>query len=119
LAFSSQGIEYWLDTTTIRITTVGIPEELRGVPVAYALAQNYPNPFNPSTTIRYSLPNRSHVTLTVFNTLGQQVSTLVQTEQDAGYREVQFNAQNLPSGVYFYRLQAGSFTETKKLLLVH
>ena len=88
------------------------------VPVRHALLQNYPNPFNPSTTIRYGLPSREHVTLTVFNTLGQQVSTLVQGEQDPGYHEVRFDGANLPSGVYFYRMNASSYTETKKLLLV-
>jgi hypothetical protein len=88
------------------------------LPDAFMLCQNYPNPFNPSTTIRYGLRSRGHVTLTVFNTLGQQVSVLQNGEQEAGYHEVQFNAQNLPSGVYFYRWQAGFFTETKRLLLL-
>ena len=88
------------------------------VPSTFELDQNYPNPFNPSTTIRYGLPIRAQVTLTVFNTLGQRVSILVQCEQDAGYHDVKFNVNGLPSGVYFYRLQAGSFTETKKLLIV-
>jgi hypothetical protein len=84
----------------------------------YSLSQNYPNPFNPSTTIRYSLPLRSHVTLTVFNTLGQQVAVVVNGNIDAGYHEIQFNATNLASGVYFYRIQAGSFVETKRLMLL-
>jgi hypothetical protein len=88
------------------------------IPVEFRLDQNYPNPFNPSTTIRYGLPNRSQVTLTVFNTLGQQVATLVNGEQEAGYHEVRFDAGGLSSGVYFYRLQAGNFVETRKLLLV-
>ena len=84
----------------------------------FGLAQNYPNPFNPTTTIGYSVPARSHVALSVFNTLGQQVSILQNGEQGAGYHEVTFNAKDLPSGVYFYRLQAGSFVETKRLLLM-
>jgi len=87
-------------------------------PSVVTLHQNYPNPFNPSTTIRYGLPERSHVSLAVYNTLAQQVSVLQNGEQEAGYHEVKFDAANLPSGVYFYRLQAGSFAESKKLLLV-
>ncbi len=82
------------------------------------LSQNYPNPFNPSTTIRYGLPARSHVTLTVYNTLGQQVAKLVNGEQEAGYHEVKFDGSKLASGVYLYRMQAGSYVETRKLLLV-
>jgi hypothetical protein len=88
------------------------------VPRDFALFQNYPNPFNPSTTIRYGLPARSDVNLTVFNTLGQEVSELVQGEQDAGYHEVRFDARDLPSGVYLYRIRAAVYSETKKLLLV-
>ena len=118
LAFSSQGTEYWRDTTTITITTVGISEELRGVPATYVLAQNYPNPFNPSTIIRYGLPSRSHVTLTVFNTLGQQVAVLQDGEQEAGYHEAVFDASGLASGVYVYRLTAGDFVQARKLILV-
>ena len=93
-------------------------KEAPGLPREFALDQNYPNPFNPSTTIRYALPARSHVTLTIFNTLGQQVATLVEGEVEAGYHEVQFDASRLSSGVYLYRLTAGSFVETRKLVLV-
>jgi hypothetical protein len=82
------------------------------------LFQNYPNPFNPSTTIRYGLPERSHVSLVVYNTLGQQVTVLQNGEQEAGYHEVKFDASSLPTGVYFYRLQAGSYVETRKLLVL-
>jgi hypothetical protein len=87
-------------------------------PLTYRLEQNYPNPFNPSTTIRYGLPSHSHVTLTVFNTLGQRVATLVEGEQEAGFHEAVFDASALASGVYLYRLTAGSFVETRKLVLV-
>jgi hypothetical protein len=89
-----------------------------GVAAAYSLAQNYPNPFNPSTTISYSLPHRSQVLLAVYNTLGQQVAVLIQAQQEAGSYEVKFNGSNLASGVYFYRLQAGSYVNTKRLLLL-
>lgn len=82
------------------------------------LGTNYPNPFNPLTTIPFSLPSRMPVTLTVFNTLGQQVAMLVEGEMDAGYHEAVFDATRLASGVYLYRLQAGSFVQTRKLVLV-
>lgn len=97
----------------------GVRETLHPeAPAEFALSQNFPNPFNPSTRIRYGLPNRSNVTLTVFNTLGQSVSTLVNDEMEAGYHEVQFDGSGLASGVYLYRMQAGSYVETRKLLLV-
>lgn len=84
----------------------------------FTLNQNFPNPFNPWTTIRYSLPSHSHVSLTVFNMLGQRVFVLQNGEQDAGYHDVRFDGSYLPSGMYFYRLQAGAYTETKRLLLL-
>ncbi len=90
----------------------------RNTPESVSLFQNYPNPFNPSTTIRYALPHRSHATLTVYNTLGQQVAMLVNGEVEAGYHEVQFSASNLASGVYFYQLLAGDFLATKRLLVL-
>jgi hypothetical protein len=108
--------------------TVHFSEGIRGsalsgveepeVPASFSLSQNYPNPFNPSTTIRYGLPERGSVSLVVLNTLGQQVAILVDGVQGAGYHDVKFEAQSLPSGVYFYRIQSGSFAETKKLTLL-
>ncbi|HEX7571848.1 MAG TPA: T9SS type A sorting domain-containing protein, partial [Bacteroidota bacterium] len=87
-------------------------------PVASELLQNYPNPFNPSTTIRYGLAGRTHVALTVFNTLGQRVATLVDEYQEAGYHDVRFDGGSLASGVYFYRLRAGTYEGTKKLIYI-
>ncbi len=107
----------FLADTLFRSVVTSIAEH-GDVPIEYALQQNYPNPFNPSTTIRYGLPNRSHVTLTVFNTLGQQTAILQNGEQEAGYHEVQFDGKNLSSGVYFYRIQAGDFMATRRLLLL-
>jgi 5'-nucleotidase len=84
----------------------------------FELGQNYPNPFNPSTVIRYALPSKARASLTVFNALGQVVKELVNENEEAGYHEVRFDGTGLASGVYFYRLQAGSFVETKKLTLL-
>ncbi len=106
----------WRRPLSEMISIMGVPPG--EIPHAFILHQNYPNPFNPSTTIRYGLPARSHVALTVFNTLGQQVTTLVSGDQDPGYHEIKFDGANLPSGVYFYRMQAGAYTETRKVLLV-
>jgi photosystem II stability/assembly factor-like uncharacterized protein len=87
------------------------------MPLGWSLFQNFPNPFNPSTTIRYGLPHKTTVHLSVFNTLGQQVALLENGEHEAGYHEIKFDGSGLSSGVYFYRIEAGSFVETKKLIL--
>ncbi|MDE3058201.1 MAG: T9SS type A sorting domain-containing protein [Bacteroidota bacterium] len=88
------------------------------LPQRFTLDQNFPNPFNPATTIRYSIPAESKVVLKVYNLIGQEVATLVNTDQRVGTYSVQFDASKLASGVYFYRLSAGSFVQTKKLLLL-
>jgi hypothetical protein len=98
-------------------TTVGVEDELF-TPLVFNLEQNYPNPFNPSTMIKYSIPELSKVRLTLFNLLGEEVTTLVNEEKIAGNYSVEFNATSLPSGVYFYQLKAGSYIETKKMLLL-
>ena len=88
------------------------------LPTHFNLEQNYPNPFNPSTTISFSLPSKSFVSLKVFDTLGREVSTVISEELSAGTYSRQWTGADLPSGVYLYRLQAGSFTETRKLVLL-
>ena len=88
------------------------------VPAEFALRQSYPNPFNPTAVIGYDLPSEEFVRLAVFNTLGQEVALLVNEQQAAGYQTVVFNADNLPAGMYIYRLQAGSYVNVKKMLLI-
>ena len=94
-----------------------VAEEVR-VPEQFSLRQNYPNPFNPSTTIRYELPNSSMVRLSAYDILGREVGVLVNERKNAGSYDVKFDGSKLASGVYFYRLQAGDFVQTRKLLLL-
>jgi Secretion system C-terminal sorting domain len=102
-------------TTGTSTTSVA---ETGSFPKEFALFQNYPNPFNPSTSIRYDLPKAQTVTLKVYNVLGQEVATLVNSRQNAGYYEVNFNAENVSSGVYFYVLNTESFHSVQKMLLL-
>ena len=87
-------------------------------PREFKLEQNYPNPFNPTTTIQYQLPQDARVTLKIYDILGSEVATLVNEEQEAGYKEVQFNGISYASGMYVYRLQAGEYVSTKKMMLL-
>jgi len=87
-------------------------------PVKFELYQNYPNPFNPTTTIQYSIPKAEHVTLKVYNELGQEAATLVNKDEQAGVYSAEFNGSNLSSGIYYYRINTGSFSEVKKLMLL-
>jgi hypothetical protein len=98
------------------ITSVENPPA--NLPLSFNLGQNYPNPFNPSTTIPFSVPSRSFVLLIVYDELGREVSVLRSEELPAGEYVQRWDASSLPSGVYFYRLQAGAFSETKKLVLL-
>jgi hypothetical protein len=102
----------------IKDKVTSVPVEAPEIPTTFKLYQNYPNPFNPSTTISYDLPVRSRVKLTVYNILGQEVAILVDSEQEPGRYNINFDATGLPSGIYFYRLEAGKFVETKKMILV-
>lgn len=98
-------------------TSVYVDEHL-GPPMIYELAQNYPNPFNPSTRIRYTLPQQAKVKLSIYNLLGQKIATLVDEVQVAGNYVALFEGQHIPTGVYFYQLEAGNFREVKKMLLL-
>jgi hypothetical protein len=82
------------------------------------LTQNFPNPFNPNTIINYQLPISNFVSLKVYDALGKEVATLVNQKQNSGSYEVEFNGEGLPSGIYFYKLEAGDFVETKRMILL-
>ena len=87
-------------------------------PSSFALSQNFPNPYNPTTTIEYYTPQLSWIKLVVYNSIGQEIQTLVDGEKPSGLYEVEFNAASLPSGVYFYRLEATNFVKTRKMILM-
>jgi len=93
-------------------------QELPGLPVVYTLEQNYPNPFNPSTKIEFGIPQQANVELKVYNVLGQEVATLVRENLRAGRHQVTFDAKNMASGIYFYKITAGQFVSTKKMVLM-
>ena len=105
----------WIFTTGL----VGVETYNNEIPKEFKLYNNFPNPFNPSTTIKYSIPEVSKVSLTLFNLLGEEVTRLVDEEMTVGNYTAEFIATNLPSGIYFYKLQAGTFTETKKMILMN
>jgi hypothetical protein len=105
------------DSTVVNIGLTGINEN-PSESLTYKLYDNYPNPFNPSTTLKYSLPQTSFTTLKIYNALGKEVAVLVNETQTSGTHQVVFNADNLPSGVYLYSIQAGSFKQTKKMILM-
>ena len=97
---------------------VSVSKEVNVLSQDYTLYQNYPNPWNPSTNIKYSIPKTSQVSIKVYDIIGNEIKTLVNEDKPAGAYELTWNAGNLPSGIYFYRLQAGSFIETKKMILL-
>jgi hypothetical protein len=118
---SYNGAQYWFYTwigDTNKVTTAIEDNTEAGIVGNYRLNQNYPNPFNPSTTIEYFLPKSSQVNISVYNVLGQKVTTLLNTRQSAGEQRIEFNASDLSSGVYFYKLQADDFVQVNKMLLM-
>lgn len=114
-AVGGQGLVY--KTTNGGILGVR-PEQLNSAPAQFTLSQNYPNPFNPSTTIRFSLPSNGFVTLKIYTVTGQLIDEVVKLSMDAGTYSVQWSARNIPSGIYFYTLASGSFSETKRLVIL-
>jgi Secretion system C-terminal sorting domain/Kelch motif len=106
----------WVLTDTVDVSGLNYLND--NIPVSFHLFQNYPNPFNPSTTISFSIPEQSFVRLEIFNILGQQVSILVSKELNSGSYKYDWAAENLPSGIYFCRMQAGSYNKIMKMLLL-
>ena len=106
-----RAVKFGPSATTVRSGPPGLPER----PM---LDQNYPNPFNPLTTIRFAVPERGRVRLEVFNMLGQEIVTLVDDVMEAGYHSVECDAARLPSGVYVYRMTAGSVVQSRKMTLL-
>jgi len=114
------GGDYSFQGLILKTSDAALPvesDELKQ-PVEYSLEQNYPNPFNPATTITFQIPETGIVTLKVYDVLGNEVATLVSKEKPAGNYEIEFDGTNLPSGIYFYQLRAGSFVQTKKMVLM-
>lgn len=116
-AYNSSGTSSNSNTIPVR-TLTSVQQVTTDVPQVYALSQNYPNPFNPVTTIDFSIPEYSHVQLTVFNSLGTEIEVLIDDHLSPGYYRAQWVPTNIASGVYFYRLRSAQFTETKKLTLL-
>ncbi|MEJ2617986.1 MAG: pectinesterase family protein, partial [Ignavibacteriaceae bacterium] len=114
---SNPGFAYdWIPSNPV--TSVKDDENINQVPLNFQLFQNYPNPFNPSTTIKYGIPQSSHVKIILYDILGREVATIVNEVKNAGYYTVKFNASSLASGVYFYRIEAGNFVQVKKMMLL-
>ena len=117
LSISSDGTNYWTDNAALEII-IGVEGEISGIPTEYSLSQSFPNPFNPTTTIEYSLPNMVEVSLIVYNLLGEEVTRLISENQQAGYHKVTWDASSMASGIYLYRLTAGDFVRTRKMVLL-
>ena len=124
LEITSGDVLFWYDT--LSFLTTDVEDEQGDLPTVFALEQNYPNPFNPATTINYSIPavetghapSLQHVNLVIYDLLGREVATLVNEQQRPGSYTVNFDASGFSSGVYFYKLTAGQFTESKKMILL-
>jgi uncharacterized protein (TIGR02145 family) len=118
--FSNFNKGYGFSVRCIKDGGVTSVEQEKEIPTTFELMQNYPNPFNPSTVISYQLPVAGYVRLKIYDLLGSEIATLVNEYQQAGIHNSTFNTQNLflPSGIYFYRLQAGNYTDSKKMLLI-
>ena len=95
-----------------------VANEPRAAPITFTLMQNYPNPFNPNTNIQFQIPKDGHVTLSVFNLLGEQVATLIDKDLKSGMHHVTFDATDFPSGMYFYDMKTDGFSQVKKMMVL-
>jgi hypothetical protein len=111
----TQITEFSINSITFSLPT---SVDVENVPARFQLSNNYPNPFNPTTTIAFSLPSKYFVTLKIFDVIGREVAVLVSEELPEGNYSRQWKATGFPSGVYFYRLEAGNFVDVKKLVLM-
>jgi hypothetical protein len=96
----------------------GITNLNTGVPKSYELHQNYPNPFNPVTKLRFDIPKSGHVSIVLYDVLGNEAARLVDENMNEGFYETEYNAEHLASGVYFYKLESGSYISVKKMILI-
>ncbi|MCB0731300.1 MAG: T9SS type A sorting domain-containing protein [Ignavibacteriae bacterium] len=112
--FSTIGVGFKMDDP---VDPTGV-DDLGTKPNEFVLSQNYPNPFNPETSIAYSLADAGVVKISIFNSIGEEIQTLVNESKSAGNYNVSFNASNLPSGIYFYQMTSGNFTQTKRMILM-
>ena len=108
----------FIDGVDIYFTLTDAKKDKKLIPEFYKLSQNYPNPFNPSTTIQYEIPKESFVSIKVYNIIGREIATLVNEQKTAGYYQVQFDAANIPTGIYFCRINAGNYSAVNKMLLL-
>jgi len=116
-------LQAFYPASSVCVTVVVVSDKSESLPKAFSLSQNYPNPFNPETVIKYTLPEDCHVELTIYNILGRKVKTLVNEYQDAGYRIAGWDSRGdkgdaVASGIYFYKIKAGRYTDVKKMVVL-
>ena len=114
-AYKDSAVSDYSNEASLTLTGIKKEEE---VPTEYSIDQNYPNPFNPSTKIKFALPKTAQTNIIIYDLLGRKIRTLLNNELEAGYYEISFDANNLPGGIYFYRIQSGDFIQTKKMILM-
>jgi hypothetical protein len=117
-AWTATSFAYRCNTSFKFNTLTGIGNNLNLIPTVFSLSQNYPNPFNPITKINYSIPKTNFVTIKVFDVLGREILTLVNDVKQPGYYTIDFDGSNIASGVYFYKMESGAFTDVKKFMLI-